>query len=274
MDGPNDAARTPALQPGERLGLALDERCDEFARLLATPPFDGIRPEGQAWLHRRYDEIVPVVLPAALRAVEHGTPVEPACLRELRALAARSADDPDADMAVALRGALPALRVFTVVMRTASREHAGRTMLAMGRASIVAHELGTCWVEAWVHQRRRPRTLVTADEAQAPSAIDLVAEVPGAEATEQQMLTLAAKGLSNDEIARETAYSRQAVAWHLARLMRACGAPNRTALVSMAFVRGWMRARGTRRDAVAGGRRGTSERGPTAARGDDVPEGT
>ncbi|MGN8049032.1 helix-turn-helix transcriptional regulator [Curtobacterium sp. 22159] len=240
MAGPDDAHRRSALLPGERLGLALDERSDEFARLLLAPPLDGIHPAGRAWLRERYEEIVPVVLPAALRAVERGEPVAPECLDELRALAARSATDPAADLAVALRGALPALRVFTLVMRTAARDPDARTMLAMGRASVVAHELGSCWVEAWNHERRT----VTADVA----AVELEAVVPGVEETEQEMLTLAAKGLSNDEIARRTSYSRQAVAWHLGRLMRACGAPNRTALVSVAFLRGWLRSRRPRGD--------------------------
>lgn len=241
MAGPDDR-RASALLPNECLGLGLDERVDDIARLLLTPPLDGIDATGHAWLRDRYAEIVPVVLPAALHAVEHGTPVAPDALAALRALAADRATDPRVDVAVALRGAVPALRVFTLVMRTAAHEHAGsnqhlHTLVAMGRASLVAHELGTCWFEAWVGQRRRTG-LEDAD-----TDVDLVATVPGLDGTEEQMLALAAQGLSNDAIARETAYSRQAVAWHLGRLMRACGAPNRTALVSVAFVRGWIRAR-------------------------------
>lgn len=238
MAAPDDDRRTPALLPGERLGLGLDDRCDEFARLLLEPPLDGIDPDGRAWLHERYAEIVPVVLPAALHAVEHGTPVAPEAVLALRALAADRASDPRAAAPVALRGALPALRVFTLMMRSAGHEHVGRSMLAMGRASLVAHELGTCWFEAWMHERRRAPA---ADAAE--TTVDLVARVPGLDATEEQMLALAAEGMSNDAIAQQTAYSRQAVAWHLGRLMRACGAPNRTALVSVAFCRGWLRAR-------------------------------
>ncbi|MGU3409505.1 helix-turn-helix transcriptional regulator [Microbacterium sp. M1A1_1b] len=241
MAGPDDVHRSSTLLPGERLGLGLDDRSDDFARLLLAPPLDGIRPAGHDWLRERYAEIVPVVLPAALHAVEHGTPVASEALSALRALAADRATDPRVDVAVALRGAVPALRVFTLVMRTATQEHPGRAMLAMGRASLVAHELGTCWFEAWAQQRRRTPGIDDTD-----TDVELVAAVPGLDETEEQMLALAAQGLSNDAIAKETAYSRQAVAWHLGRLMRACGAPNRTALVSVAFVRGWLRSRSGR----------------------------
>ncbi|MBT1624218.1 helix-turn-helix transcriptional regulator [Curtobacterium flaccumfaciens pv. oortii] len=243
----DDAHRSAVLLPGERLGLALDERCPEFEELLLTPPLHGIRPDGHDWLRRRYAEIVPLVLPAALRAVERGEPVDRECLAQLRAVAAASAEDPRVDVSVVLRGALPAIRVFALVMHTATRDHAvtldhaGRTMLAMSRASLVAHELGSCWAEAWAQQRRR-----SAGEAAAAvttGEIDLVARAPGLDETEEQMLALAAQGLSNDEIAKETAYSRQAVAWHLGRLMKSWKAPNRTALVSVAFVKGWIRAR-------------------------------
>ncbi|MBF4607622.1 helix-turn-helix transcriptional regulator [Curtobacterium sp. VKM Ac-1393] len=242
----DDAHRSPVLLPGERLGLALDERCPEFEELLLTPPLHGIRPDGHDWLRRRYAEIVPLVLPAALRAVERGEPVDGDCLAQLRAVAVASAEDPRADVSVVLRGALPAIRVFALVMHTATRdravtlEHAGRTMLAMSRAALVAHELGSCWAEAWAQQRRSAGDTAAATTT---GEIDLVAHVPGLDETEEQMLALAAQGLSNDQIAKETAYSRQAVAWHLGRLMRSWCAPNRTALVSVGFVRGWIRSR-------------------------------
>lgn len=245
----DDARRTAVLLPGERLGLALDERCSEFSELLLAPPLHGIRPDGHDWLRRRYEQIVPLVLPAALRAVERGEPLDPDCLVRLREVAAASAGDPQVDVSVVLRGALPAIRVFALVMHTATREHAttidhaGRTMLAMSRASLVAHELGSCWAEAWAQHRGGASEDATT--ALGTDDIDLVASAPGLDETEERMLALAARGLSNDAIAKETAYSRQAVAWHLGRLMKSWNAPNRTALVSVAFVRGWIR---TRRD--------------------------
>lgn len=267
----DDAQRPATLLPGERLGLALDERCAEFEALLLEPPLHGIRRHGHNWLRERYTEIVPIVLPAALRAVERGEPVDPECLDRLRRVAADRAEDPRVDLSVVLRGALPAIRVFALVMHTATRDHAGtvdraaRTMLAMSRASLVAHELGSCWAEAWSQERGRaaatPATSVDAGE------IDLVARAPGLDDSEERMLALAAQGLSNDQIASETSYSRQAVAWHLGRLMRTWKAPNRTALVSIAFVRGWIRTRA--RGSV--GSRGLPELGTTARADDDTP---
>ncbi|OII10958.1 hypothetical protein BIU97_08765 [Curtobacterium sp. MCBA15_009] len=251
----DDAHRSAMLLPGELLGLSLDERCAEFEALLLAPPLHGIRPDGHDWLRQRYAEIVPIVLPAALRAVERGEPVDRDCLARLREVAAARAEDPRVDVSVVLRGALPAIRVFALVMHTATRDHAAtadraaRTMLAMSRASLVAHELGSCWAESWSHQRRR--AAADASATVTTGEIDLVAEAPGLDDTEERMLALAAHGLSNDAIARETSYSRQAVAWHLGRLMRTWKAPNRTALVSIAFVKGWIRARCSERpDAV------------------------
>ncbi|WP_439692542.1 helix-turn-helix transcriptional regulator [Curtobacterium sp. SP.BCo] len=253
MAGPDEGQRTSVLLPGERLGLDLDERCPEFEELLLAPPLHGIRPDGHDWLRQRYEEIVPLVLPAALRAVEHGEPVDRECLARLRTVAAASAGDPRVDVSVVLRGALPAIRVFALVMHTATRgrsvspDHAARTMLAMSRASLVAHELGSCWAEAWARERRRPVAAPAAQAAPAAAVttgeIDLVAGAPGLDETEERMLALAAHGLSNEQIAKETSYSRQAVAWHLGRLMRSWKAPNRTAMVSVAFVKGWIRSR-------------------------------
>lgn len=281
MAAQDDPHRTAALLPGERLGLALDERCEEFQELLLAPPLHGIRPAGHDWLRQRYEQIVPLVLPAALRAVEHGEPVDAGCLARLRAVAAASAEDPRVDVSVVLRGALPAIRVFAVVMHSVVRDggvtvdHAGRTMLGMSRASLVAHELGSCWAEAWAHERRRasaPVASAAEETSLAPEIttgeIDLVAQVPGLDETEETMLALAARGLSNDEIARETSYSRQAVAWHLGRLMRSWRAPNRTAMVSVAFVKGWIRSRCEVRG-VARTVRGSRELG--AAVHDDAP---
>jgi DNA-binding CsgD family transcriptional regulator len=256
------------MRPGQPLGLRLDARHDEFSDLLLDCSLEDVGATGRSWLRDRYAEIVPIVLGPALAAVEHGRPVSASCLDELRAVARRSAACPDVDLAVVLRGALPALRIFSLVMHSASGGQAGALVLAMARASQVAHELGTCWAEEWA--RHRPRLVAAppgagpggAGDTRPPLAapgpdvvLDLVADAPDLDDVERQMLTLTAYGLSNAEIARETAYSRQAVAWHLARLMRTWSAPNRTALVSVAFVRGVIRSRivrrGRRRDGQA-----------------------
>lgn len=244
--------RARLLRPGQPLGLRLDARVDEFRELLLRCPLEEVRPAGRDWLRLRYEEIVPLVLPAALAAVEHGRTLPPACLDELRAVARRSAAQPDVDLSVALRGALPALRVFALVMHAAAAERDATLVVAMARASHVAHELGTCWVEAWAGHRAEdaatPAVIVAGPApADADVELDLVARAPDLDDVEERMLALTAHGMSNDEIARATSYSRQAVAWHLGRLMRTWNAPNRTALVSVAFVRGVIRTRRDRR---------------------------
>jgi DNA-binding CsgD family transcriptional regulator len=117
-------------------------------------------------------------------------------------------------------------------------------------------------VEAWAQHRAedaaRPAVPATVPVAvtvpvaavadpEGEPELDLVARAPDLDDVEERMLALTAYGMSNDEIARATSYSRQAVAWHLGRLMRSWNAPNRTALVSVAFVRGVIRSRLVRR---------------------------
>jgi DNA-binding NarL/FixJ family response regulator len=82
------------------------------------------------------------------------------------------------------------------------------------------------------------RVLVSCDADVAEAPIELVTTDTELDEAEQRMLTLTAYGLSNAEIAQATSYSRQAVGWHLSKLMRAWKAPNRTALVAVAFVKG------------------------------------
>ena len=264
------SASTVAAAP-EHLGLGLPERVDDFARLLQNPSFSDVRDDGQAWLQHCYAEIVPLVLPAALHAVESGEPLPAECLRSLRAVAAGSASDTDVQLSVILRGALPALRVFAAFMHETAPADPRQTVLAMARATRVAHELGSCWVEAWSDARAvkghlvpeplptpapapsasvtgAPRTSVTGGPAASVTALDggsieLVAVDPTLTDAEARMLTLAAYGHSNDHIARATSYSRQAVGWHLSRIMRAWKTPNRTALVALAFVKGVLVAR-------------------------------
>jgi DNA-binding CsgD family transcriptional regulator len=248
--------RSRMLRPGQPLGLGLDARVDEFLELLLSCPLDDVQPAGRDWLRMRYAEVVPLVLPYALAAVEHGRPLPAACLDALREDAGRNAARTDVDLSVVLRAALPALRVFALVMHAATADRHGVLIVAMARASHVAHELCTCWVEAWMGHRAREKASrpVVADPPHADDGVelDLVARAPDLDDVQERMLALTAHGLSNDEIARATCYSRQAVAWHLGRLMRTWNAPNRTALVSVAFVRGVIRTRRTRRIHRAG----------------------
>ncbi|WP_043674312.1 helix-turn-helix transcriptional regulator [Clavibacter michiganensis] len=251
MSDVQEADHARMLRPGQPLGLRLDARVDEFRELLLRCPLEEVRPAGRDWLRMRYEEIVPLVLPSALASVEHGRPLPPACLDALREVARRNAAQPDVDLSVALRGALPALRVFALVMHAAAAERDATLVVAMARASHVAHELGTCWVEAWAGHRSQeaaaPAVVADPPGADEDVELDLVARAPDLDDVEERMLALTAHGMSNDEIARATSYSRQAVAWHLGRLMRTWNAPNRTALVSVAFVRGVIRTRRDRR---------------------------
>lgn len=299
------------MRPGQALQLGLPERATDFARLLVSPPLEEVPLGDRDWLHERYREIVPIVLLPALVAVEQGTPVPEPCLLRLRQVAARAAAGPGVNFSVVLRGAFPALKVFSVVIPHTRSANRAQTVLAMARASHVAYELGSCWAESWAAHRARfdaadhmsgatgdpvresaaqgenlvgpnvpaggerahldgshnaaqasthpdsgsrhspelPADGVLADVGLADvglSDVELAAASDALTADEADMLTLAAYGLSNEEIARSTRFSRQTVAWHLSRLMRNWRAPNRTALVAVAFVRGALVARAPR----------------------------
>lgn len=130
------------------LGLNLDSRVREFELLLGNPPLDDIEPGSRDWLKARYAEIVPVVLPSALRAVERGGPISGECLTQLRAVAARAANEPGARFSTVLRGSYPALTVFSGVTLELSRSNPTQIVLAMTRATWVAHELSSCWAES------------------------------------------------------------------------------------------------------------------------------
>jgi DNA-binding CsgD family transcriptional regulator len=255
------------MRPGQALQLGLPERAPDFARLLVAPPLDEVPLGDREWLQERYREIVPIVLLPALVAVEQGTPVPESCLTRLRQVAARAAVGPGVNFSVVLRGAFPALKVFSVVIRHTRSADRAQTVLAMARASHVAYELGSCWAESWAAHRGRVdaadhvsgETEDPVRDTAAPgeltdvgladvglSDVELAAASDALTADEADMLTLAAYGLSNEEIARSTRFSRQTVAWHLSRLMRTWRAPNRTALVAVAFVRGALVARAPR----------------------------
>lgn len=242
MTDSDQGHRTAELFPGESVGLGLDKRVEELSRLLREAPMDDIDSNGHAWLQLRYQEFVPLILPAALRAVEHGTPLDPTAVGAFRRLAADcAAERPRGDLSVVLRGALPALRAFALMVHSFSQEHGGRPVLAMSRASLVAQELTTCWVEAWWRRGSELASLPSGVEHLNSEEIEMVPRDTDLEDSDQCMLAHAAHGLSNEEISHETSYSKQAVAWRLGRLMKAWKAPNRTALVSLALAKGWLR---------------------------------
>lgn len=215
---------------------------------------DDLPPTSQEWMRARYAELIPLVLPAALTAIEHGSPLPPDCTAALRESGRRSAADPGVDAETVLRGALPAVRVFALVIHAAAQGRGGQAVHAMARAVLVSQTMGICWTQAW--WERRVELGITAEDSPPPSVgpeaaqdVEIIAAAADLDEVDEQMLTLAASGLSTERISSRTAYSRQSVAWRLGRLMKACGAPNRTALVAFAFARGWLRARPRRRAA-------------------------
>lgn len=185
------------------------------------------------WLRERYAEIVPVVLPDALRCIETGGALAEASRAAIRSSAA-AMSSADVPLAVVLRGGVPAIRAFGAFMQCHVPTLGPADLaVALGRAALISHELGACWVEVFAG----------GEPAVDGDNLDLVA-VPGdVESPALEMLALAATGHSNEQIATETDYSVQAVKWHLARVMRTWRVGNRAALVSVAFVRGVLTSR-------------------------------
>jgi DNA-binding CsgD family transcriptional regulator len=196
------------------------------------------------WLRQRYAEIVPVVLPDVLRCVESGghlSDASRACVRA-SADANRSVDVP---FAVVLRGGVPALRAFGALVQSFdSALSVTETTVLMGRAALIAQELGACWVDAW----RAPEPVTNGRPLDDPDTRAIVAKVPVEdEAADSSpvldMVALAAEGATTEQIAAATAYSPQAVKWHLGRLMKSWHVATRAGLVGAAFARGVLIAR-------------------------------
>lgn len=252
MEDEGTRQQVPTALAGTVLGLRLDDRVEDFTRLMAEAPLDGVRASSRAWLRERYAEIVPVVLPAALRAVEHGTSIDPEALAQLRRIAGECPPPPARDPSVILRGGAPALTVFALVVQTAARQDVQLAALAMGRAALVVMELASSWAETWWRRSTADADARSVTAGPVASAEELVLVATGAagasglDGSDEQILVLAAQGLSTAKISRRTAYSTQAVAWRLGRLMRTWNAPNRTALVAFAVAEGWLAARPAR----------------------------
>jgi hypothetical protein len=190
----------------------------------------GERAHHTRWLLERYREIVPVVLPDALHSIGTGEPLAAESLECVRASAAAVRHTP-VPVSVALRGAVPALRAFGAFFQALNpRPSLAEATVLMSRAGLVAQELGACWMEVW----NAPET------DQDGPALSVVAAAGAADAEDPAlgMVALVAAGQSTEQIAAATAYSPQAVKWHLGRLMRRWNAANRSALVSVAFRRG------------------------------------
>ncbi len=207
--------------------VTLSQHLPRISEALLELPHDHLAEPHRTWLREQYRRIVPVVLADALRAVEEGGPVSPQCLDRLRELAADCRDN-DVPLAVCLRAALPAVAVFC---RFAEQNlEVVRAARLVVRAAVVAQELGSTWVEAWVGAR------ASAPPGSVPRVVSAARD--DLEPVDVQMLALVARGRSNEEIAAATHYSRQAVGWRLSRLMLRWRAANRAALTAAAFTRG------------------------------------
>ncbi|SDQ35500.1 LuxR C-terminal-related transcriptional regulator [Quadrisphaera sp. DSM 44207] len=205
----------------------MSERAPEIAAALLQLPHDHVAEPHRSWLRDQYRRVVPVVLVDALRAAEDGSPLPPRCVARLRELAA-DCSETEVPLAVSLRATLPAVRVFCgFVQETADGARAAQLV---ERGCVVAQEVISTWVEAWVRARSTRAARPTAPpEPGGDEELEPVDEV---------MLALVAEGRSNEEIAAATHYSRQAVGWRLSRLMHRWRVSNRAALTATAYAKG------------------------------------
>lgn len=228
--------RGTATARGQRHRLV--DRAEDIAEALLGHEFADVAEPERSWLREQYAHAVPLVLVDALAAVDEGTDLSPDCLGRLRALAART-DATAVPLSVALRGSLPALRVFGRFLRGSSSPSAAgqaRSLLLMARASTVAQELGSAWIEGWLGS-------AAASHGAWGVEVDADALTDELDPDDRVMVEMVAGGRSNQEIARATHFSRQAVGWRLSRLMRRWRVGNRAALVSAAFTHGVLSAR-------------------------------
>ena len=222
------------------LGIDLQTRVAALtAAMLAPAHFETSTAHGE-WLLERYREIVPTVLPQALHSMETGERIGAESLEAIRRSASAMRDS-GVPLSVVLRGSTPALRVFGAFMQAReSRLSPQDLTVLMGRAALIAGELGACWAEAWADARGASSAQPSVTDGESLS----IAAVPGTVASPAlEMLALVASGLSTEQIAEATDYSPQAVKWHLARLMRQWKVDTRTSLVTVALARGVLTAR-------------------------------
>jgi len=237
--------------PDDESALHLVDRWEELLERLIELQARELDPDDRDRVIGRYREIVPLVLPAALHCLETGEPLPLESLAHLRRVAADAATDPEARLSIALRGAVPVFRVVAQMLRETPALDPEREVLLLTRAGVLAQELGAFYVESWStasSARGEMRLAPSPAPVEDPDpAIRLVASSPELDEADEDMLAMAAHGMSNEQIATATSYSRQAVGWRFSRLMRAWRTPNRTALVAVAFVKGVLVARSARR---------------------------
>jgi DNA-binding CsgD family transcriptional regulator len=226
------------------LGFLVDNSKGLVASLTDKDNFEDS--DGGIWLRERYAELVPIILVDVVTCVETQRGLSASTFVALRA-SARSVVAMNAPLPTVLSGGVPALHVFGAFLEANSEEINSLDRSAwLSRGSILALKIGAYWAEEWAHAQRTPaeeRAGKSLDPAPGgTSHIDLVA-VPGHLAQPAlDMVLLAAQGQSNDQIARSTDYSPQAVKWHLGRAMRTWNVCNRASLIASALLRGAIRS--------------------------------
>jgi DNA-binding NarL/FixJ family response regulator len=242
----------------------LRDHCEELMEALTCTDTFASTADG-VWLSERYLEIVPAILPDVLRCLDTGDPLAATSVEAVRE-SATSILTAEVPLRTVLHGGVPALRVFTAFLQShQSVMTAAHMATLLGRASLVATELAACWAASWAKEFERTTSPersgdgaihedpleTTAGPAgaitTAPSRSDnvlAVVPVPGQlEQPDLEMVLLAAQGQSNEEIAKQTDYSPQAVKWHLGRVMRDWKVRNRTSLVTAALLKGVIKPR-------------------------------
>ncbi|KNC20506.1 hypothetical protein AC792_00280, partial [Arthrobacter sp. RIT-PI-e] len=233
----------------------LSDHCEELHAALTREENFEKTPGGQ-WLAGTYHDIVPAVLRNVLHSVDTGESLNPSIIETIRYSAASTTAH--VPLHTALHGSLPAIKVFAAFLRTHhTMIPAQRMALLLSRASIIAVELSGYWITTWtttnntpsglpttpspapsaVHPSTHPKealttntakttkTAKTAKTAKTTGMVDPVTDLVPVQGRLKQpdldMVLLAAQGQSNNEIAKNTDYSTQAVTWHLGRTMRA-----------------------------------------------------
>jgi DNA-binding CsgD family transcriptional regulator len=222
------------------LALALSSRIDDLCAELLVPERFTSMGKHSGWLLERYREIVPSVLPDAIRSMESGARINRASLETIRSSAVAMRDSP-IPLSVVLRGGVPALRVFSAMVHARETDLGPRDItILMGRAALIAGELGACWAEAWEDARGSRSNFRQVNDGEPVQFVTVPGMVDG---PVLEMLVLVASGHSNEQIAAATEFSLQAVKWHLARLMRLWNVRTRTSLVAVALARGVLTTR-------------------------------
>jgi len=220
---------------GVTLQISLSQNADDLIRAVTAPGlFGAVGAAHAGWLRARYLEIVPIVLPDALHCIETGDRLS-AASRACVGASARALRGTDVSLTVALRGGVPAMRAFSAVVESLDLRLSAREMtVVMGRAALIAQELAAYWVECWRES----------DGGNDVDGSSLHIEAHGQETDGDEadpaieMVALAAAGQSTEQIAVATAYSTQAVKWHLGRLMKKWKVGNRSSLVAVGILRG------------------------------------